>query len=189
MLDSPLQTPAEVFFERFCSIVPQTGRVAPLRHDSDRYSPIFRALEAAETRALRYARNALGLPGYQAIGMVARMGAELARWSREDGADRAALRTRLRDAAEYGAPGPRSPHWHRLGLLVAAAMRPHPLLRDLPSTPVVVYDENGVRAQCGELVAVVSRPEWYLPVEEDHARVVALQLALQLREKFDEDAA
>lgn len=189
LIETQLQSPAEVFYERFCAIVPQSGRVAPLRHDSDSYSPIFRALEAAETRALRYARNALGLPGYQAIGMVARMGAELARWSRDDGMDRTALRKRLREAAEYGAPGPLSPHWHRLGLLVAAAMQPHPLLRDLSCAPTVVYDESGIRAQCGDAEAVVRGAHWYLPVEEDHARLVALQLALALREQLDEGMA
>lgn len=176
-------TPAEVFYQVFLSHIPQSGRVAPMRHDSDQYSPIFKALEAAETRALRYARNALGLPGYQAIGMVARMGAELARWSREDGTDRGALRTRLQTAA-----GGLRPHWDRTGLLVAALMQPHPLLKDLPCTPSVAYDEGGLRAECGEMRASVQAPGWYLPVEPDHARMLALDLALQLREQFDEPA-
>ena len=78
-----------------------------------------------------------------------------------------------------------SPHWERSGLLVAALLRPHPLLRDLAELPTVTYDRHEVRAVSGEMVAAVRRQDWYLPVREDHARRLALDLALQLRERMD----
>ena len=72
---------------------------------------------------------------------------------------------------------------------VAALVETHPLLDDIPCAPAVEANRLGVRIVCGGWMVTVVSPDWYLPLTEDRARLIALNLAVQARERYDEGAA
>lgn len=98
-MSAVLPPPAAVFFRAWEDHAPTEVQVAPLRHTGDQASGSFAALTAAEQRTLVYALEDLQLPPREAAGLSGRLGQALVDWSREDGVDRDALRSRLAAAA------------------------------------------------------------------------------------------
>lgn len=76
--------------------------------------------------------------------------------------------------------------WEAMRERVAALVHAHPLLDDIPCAPAVEANRLGVRMVCGGWMVTVVSPEWYLPATEDRARLIALNLAVQAREQYDE---
>ena len=78
--------------------------------------------------------------------------------------------------------------WETMRVRVAELVDRHPLLDDIPCAPQVEANRLGVRMLCGGWTVTVVSPEWYLPPTDDRARLIALNLALQARERYDEGA-
>ena len=78
--------------------------------------------------------------------------------------------------------------WERTRFLVDALLHPHPLLGDAPDSLVVEASANSLRATSGPVVAEVHGHEWWIPLSEERARRLALDLALQVREQLDRAA-
>jgi len=79
--------------------------------------------------------------------------------------------------------------WELMRRRVAELVIAHPLLGDLPCSPDIEANRLGVRMRCGGWMVTVVSPEWYLPLDEDRARLIALNLAVQARERYDEGVA
>jgi hypothetical protein len=79
--------------------------------------------------------------------------------------------------------------WEAMRRWVAALLKTHPLLGDIPCAPTVEANRVGVRMACAGWTVTVVSPDWYLPLTEDRARLIALNLAIEARERYDESAA
>jgi hypothetical protein len=79
--------------------------------------------------------------------------------------------------------------WETMRVWVAGLLEGHPLLGDIPCAPAVEANRVGVRLVCGGWMVTVVSPDWYLPLTEDRARLIALNLAVQARERYDEGVA
>jgi hypothetical protein len=76
--------------------------------------------------------------------------------------------------------------WEPMRERVEALVETHPLLDDIPCAPSVEANRLGVRMVFGAWTVTVVSPDWYLPATEDRARLIALNLAIQAREQYDE---
>jgi hypothetical protein len=76
--------------------------------------------------------------------------------------------------------------WETMRGWVAELVSAHPLLGDIPCVPDLEANRVGVRMRCADWMVTVVSPDWYLPLTEDRARVIALNLAVQARELYDE---
>lgn len=79
--------------------------------------------------------------------------------------------------------------WETMREWVSALVETHPLLGDIPCAPAVEANRVGVRMSCGGWTVTVVSPDWYLPLTEDRARLIALNLAVEARERYDEGSA
>ncbi len=78
--------------------------------------------------------------------------------------------------------------WETMRHRVAALVEAHPLLEDIPCAPALEANRLGIRMRCGGWMVTVVSPDWYLPLDEDRARLIALNLAVQARERYDDVA-
>ncbi len=76
--------------------------------------------------------------------------------------------------------------WETMRARVAELVAAHPLLGDIPCAPDIEANRLGVRMRCAGWMVTVVSPDWYLPLTEDRARLIALNLAVQARERYDE---
>ncbi len=82
--------------------------------------------------------------------------------------------------------GPDETPWETMRGWVAGLVEAHPLLDDIPCVAAVEANRLGVRLVCGGWMVTVVSPDWYLPLTKDRARLIALNLAVQARERYDE---
>jgi hypothetical protein len=82
----------------------------------------------------------------------------------------------------------RIPPWERMRSLVAAHLGAHPVLRGL-EPGAVQASRFGVRVRCAGETVEVARFEWYLPLSDERARILADALAARAGERLGTVAA